>query len=115
MCTSRSRSVTTWSKAGAWFRRREATGRLCQAGTQRCSNGGLAAEFILQGKLGDVKFARSIIYGGRGSIGARGRYDVPSHIDYNLWLGPASMTKLTRPRLHLFTLSVSMIVSSLIH
>ncbi len=80
----------------------EATGRLCQSGTQRRSSGGLvaAAEFIRQGKLGEVNFARSIIYGGRGSIGARGRYEVPAQIDYNLWLGPAPMTKLTRPRLH---------------
>jgi predicted dehydrogenase len=80
----------------------EATGRLCQTGTQRRSSGPLAAaaKFIRQGKLGDVKFARSIIYGGRGSIGARGQYEVPSHIDYNLWLGPAPMTKLTRPQLH---------------
>lgn len=79
-----------------------ATRRVCQAGTQRRSSGGLtaAAEFIRQGKLGDVNFARSIIYGGRGSIGARGQYEVPSNIDYNLWLGPAPMTKLTRPQLH---------------
>ena len=79
-----------------------ATGRICQVGTQRRSIGALhaAAEFIKQGKLGDVTFARSIIYGNRGSIGSKGIYDVPKNIDYNLWLGPAPMTKLTRPSLH---------------
>ncbi|MBL4883756.1 MAG: Gfo/Idh/MocA family oxidoreductase [Planctomycetaceae bacterium] len=80
----------------------EATGKLCQVGTQRRSSGPLkaAAKFVREGKLGDVKFARSIIYGNRGSIGSRGQYEVPSNIDYNLWLGPAPMTKLTRPQLH---------------
>jgi predicted dehydrogenase len=80
----------------------EATGRICQVGTQRRSIGGLkaAAEFIKQGKLGDVTFARSIIYGNRGSIGSKGVYDLPKNVDYNLWLGPAPMTKLTRPNLH---------------
>ncbi|MBC8355911.1 MAG: Gfo/Idh/MocA family oxidoreductase [Planctomycetes bacterium] len=79
-----------------------ATRRICQAGTQRRSIGALqaAADYIKQGKLGDVTFARSIIYGVRGSIGSKGVYDVPKNIDYNLWLGPAPMTKLTRPNLH---------------
>ncbi|MDA1051451.1 MAG: Gfo/Idh/MocA family oxidoreductase [Planctomycetota bacterium] len=79
-----------------------ATGRLCQVGTQRRSLGPLqaAAGFIKQGKLGDVMFARSIIYGNRGSIGSKGVYDLPKNVDYNLWLGPAPMTKLTRPNLH---------------
>ncbi|MEO8494357.1 MAG: Gfo/Idh/MocA family oxidoreductase [Planctomycetota bacterium] len=79
-----------------------ATGRICQVGTQRRSIGALqaAAEFIKQGKLGDVTFARSIIYGNRGSIGSKGVYDLPKNVDYDLWLGPAPMTKLTRPNLH---------------
>ncbi len=78
------------------------TGRLCQSGMQRRSMGSLkaAAEFIQQGKLGDVTLARSIVYGRRGSIGPRGRYEVPEHVDYNLWSGPAAMTPLTRPNLH---------------
>ena len=52
----------------------EKTGRLCQAGTQNRSNSALAAaaEFIRAGKLGDVTFARSIVYGRRESIGPRG-------------------------------------------
>jgi hypothetical protein len=53
-----------------------------------------------QGKLGEVKLARSIVYGGRGSIGAPGKYEVPSHVDYNLFLGPAEYVPLTRPQLH---------------
>lgn len=80
----------------------EETGRICQAGTQNRSSGALAAaaEFIRDGKLGEVTFARTIIYGQRGSIGPRGTYEVPAHVDYNLFLGPAAFEPLTRPRLH---------------
>jgi hypothetical protein len=53
-----------------------------------------------QGKLGDVKLARSIVYGGRGSIGPLGTYEVPSSVDYNLFLGPAPHAPLTRKNLH---------------
>jgi predicted dehydrogenase len=80
----------------------EKTGRLCQAGTQNRSNGALAAaaEFIRAGKLGDVTFARSIIYGRREGIGPRGKYEVPRQVDYNLFMGPAADVPLTRPNLH---------------
>jgi predicted dehydrogenase len=78
------------------------TGRICQGGTQYRSGGAMAAavEYMKQGKLGEVKLARSIVYGGRGSIGAPGKYDVPSSVDYNLFLGPAPYVPLARPNLH---------------
>ena len=78
------------------------TGRICQGGTQNRSNGALAAamDYIKQGKLGEVKLARSIVYGGRSSIGGPGHYDVPANVDYNLWAGPAPMSPLTRPQFH---------------
>jgi len=78
------------------------TGRICQAGTQNRSNGALAAaiDYIEQGKLGEVKLARSIVYGLRGSIGGPGKYEVPANVDYNLWAGPAPMSPLTRPQFH---------------
>ena len=77
------------------------TGRICQGGTQYRSGGALASavEYMRQGKLGQVKLARSIVYGGRGSIGALGKYEVPSEVDYNLWCGPAPLATLTRPKL----------------
>lgn len=80
----------------------EKTGRLCQTGTQNRSNTALAAaaEFIRAGKLGEVTFARSIIYGLRESIGPRGMYEVPKQVDYNLFMGPAAEVPLTRPNLH---------------
>jgi predicted dehydrogenase len=78
------------------------TGRICQGGTQYRSGGAMAAavDYMRQGKLGEVKLARSIVYGGRGSIGAPGKYEVPSNVDYNLFLGPAPHVPLTRPNLH---------------
>jgi predicted dehydrogenase len=78
------------------------TNRICQGGTQYRSGGAMAAavEYMRQGKLGDVKLARSIVYGGRGSIGQPGKYDVPVSVDYNLWAGPAPATPLSRPKFH---------------
>jgi predicted dehydrogenase len=77
------------------------TGRICQGGTQYRSSAANAAavEYMRQGKLGEVKLARSIVYGGRGSIGGPGTYEIPSGVDYNLWAGPAPMVPLSRPRL----------------
>jgi predicted dehydrogenase len=77
-------------------------GRICQGGTQYRSSGpnAEAIEYMRAGKLGDVNLARSIVYGGRGSIGGPGNYEVPAHVDYNLFAGPAPLRPLTRPKLH---------------
>ena len=78
------------------------TGRLAQAGTQRRSSRALAAavEYMRQGKLGEVRLARSVIYGRRGSIGGPGEFQPPSSVDYDLWAGPAPMSPITRPQFH---------------
>jgi predicted dehydrogenase len=78
------------------------TNRICQSGTQNRSRGDLAAaaQYIRDGKLGDVTLARSIIYGRRGSIGPAGTCEIPSDVDFNLWLGPGTQEKITRPTLH---------------
>ncbi|NDH04786.1 gfo/Idh/MocA family oxidoreductase [bacterium] len=78
------------------------TNRICQGGTQNRSNMALAeaVEYMKAGKLGDVKLARSIIYGGRGSIGPKGTYEAPKNVDYNLFMGPANLEPLTRKNLH---------------
>ncbi len=77
-------------------------GRICQGGTQNRSNRALAEaiQYIREGKLGEVKLARSIVYGRRESIGGPGHYEVPAGVDYNLWAGPAPMSPLTRPQFH---------------
>jgi predicted dehydrogenase len=78
------------------------TGRICQSGTQNRSRGDLAAaaQYIRAGKLGEITLARTIVYGGRGSIGARGKCEIPSQVDFNLWLGPGTHETIMRPQLH---------------
>ena len=78
--------------------------RMCQVGTQCRSSQALldAMEFLRQGGIGEVKFARGLCYKRRKSIGAKGDYPVPSEVDFNLWSGPALYTdpKVTRPQFH---------------
>jgi len=76
--------------------------RICQGGTQNRSAGALkgAAEFLKAGKLGEVKLARTIIYGKRGPIGPKQECIVPPKCDFNLWLGPATQEPLTRKNMH---------------
>ena len=77
-------------------------GRICQTGTQNRSRAPLAeaVKYMREGKLGEVKLARSIMYGGRGSIGGPVECPTPPRCDYNLWAGPVPMTKLTRTKFH---------------
>ncbi len=78
--------------------------RICQTGTQCRSNPALrdAVQFLAEGGIGVVKFARGLCYKRRKSIGPRGDYPIPEAIDFNLWSGPATYTspKLTRDRFH---------------
>jgi predicted dehydrogenase len=78
------------------------TGRICQGGTQNRSNAALAAaiDYMRAGKLGEVKLARSIVYGRRGSIGGPSKCEIPASVDYNLWAGPAPKIPLTRAKFH---------------
>jgi predicted dehydrogenase len=65
--------------------------KIVQTGTQCRSNAAniRMVEFIKSGKIGEVNLARGLCYKGRPSIGAKGEYDVPSVIDYDIWTGPA--------------------------
>ncbi len=78
--------------------------RICQVGTQCRSNPAIieGMKFIHDGGIGDVNFARGLCYKRRKSIGAKGNYDAPKGLDFNLWSGPASITdpKVTRKRFH---------------
>lgn len=76
--------------------------KICQTGTQCRSNPGMieAMEYVRSGKLGQVQVARGLCFKPRGPIGDRGQYKPPGTVDYNLWLGPAPDSPLTRPKLH---------------
>jgi predicted dehydrogenase len=74
--------------------------RICQVATQRRSNPAAidAVQFMRDGGIGEVNFARGICYKRRKSIGALGDYPIPAEVDFNLWSGPAPYTdpKVTR-------------------
>jgi len=67
--------------------------RICQGGTQYRSSGAnhAAAQYIRDGKLGQIKLAHVCTYRSRASIGPAGQYQPPPGLDYNLWAGPAPM------------------------
>lgn len=77
-------------------------GRIAQTGTQNRSRGPLAeaVKYMREGKLGEVKLAKSIIYIGRGSIGGPAECVIPARCSYDLWAGPAPLAKLNRPKFH---------------
>jgi predicted dehydrogenase len=76
--------------------------KICQTGTQsRSLEGAIAAvDYVLSGKLGDVKLARGLCYNRRKSIGKKGVFEPLKSVDYNLWVGPAEMQPVTRPQFH---------------
>ena len=77
-------------------------GRIVQAGTQCRSHKGIqeAIEFLREGKLGQLYMAKGLCYKPRGSIGFKPDGEVPSGLDYNLWVGPAEMKPFNANRLH---------------
>lgn len=76
--------------------------RICQTGTQcRSLKGSIdAIKYVQDGKIGDVKLARGLCYKPRRSIGPKGTYNPPASLDYNLWVGPATMQPVTRKKFH---------------
>lgn len=78
--------------------------KMCQVGTQCRSSKAIidAFEFMNEGGIGEVKFARGLCYKRRKSIGPLGDYKIPAEVDFNLWSGPATYTdpKLTRKQFH---------------
>lgn len=78
--------------------------KMCQVGTQCRSSKAVrdAVQFLEDGGIGEVTFARGLCYKRRKSIGALGSYPLPENIDFDLWSGPAQYTdpKLTRKRFH---------------
>lgn len=77
-------------------------GRIVQTGMQNRSRGPLAEaiRFVRAGGIGEVKLARSVYYGRRGSIGGPGPCAMPPRCDYDLWAGPAPLAELRRPGFH---------------
>lgn len=68
--------------------------RAVQLGTQRRSGTGfgVALEKLREGAIGRVSLVRSWYASARGGIGVGKPAAVPSHVDYDLWQGPAPRT-----------------------
>ncbi|MEM7305337.1 MAG: Gfo/Idh/MocA family oxidoreductase [Planctomycetota bacterium] len=95
-------SHNVW-EGGQIVKAARAHGRLVQTGTQARSSHGIAEamEWLQAGNLGEVQVARGLCYKPRQSIGkVDAEQQVPEHVDYDLWTGPAPMKPLGRRRLH---------------
>ena len=82
---------------------REKYRRVVQAGTQQlsCPAPTEGGEDIRAGKNGKVKWGHCFKIHDRPSAGKRTEpMAIPSHIDYNLWAGPAPMDPIYRDKLH---------------
>ena len=76
--------------------------RCVQMGNQRRSAEKIIAaiKMLHEGRIGEVHYSRSWYANLRGPIGKGTPADVPPHIDYELWQGPAARLPYTSNRLH---------------
>jgi predicted dehydrogenase len=72
--------------------------RLVQGGTQRRSSGYVrrAIQALREGVIGDVYMARCVHYQKRDSLGFKDSENVPSTLNWDLWVGPAPMHPFSR-------------------
>ncbi|MEX0612692.1 MAG: Gfo/Idh/MocA family oxidoreductase [Pirellulales bacterium] len=77
--------------------------RIVQCGTQARSHRSIqqAVDYVRSGKLGRIQYVVGTCYKARPSIGKLDRpLQIPEHVDYDLWCGPAAKVDLYRPKLH---------------
>jgi predicted dehydrogenase len=77
--------------------------RIVQTGTQSRSSGAIAEaiQWLREGNLGKIRYARGLCYKPRPSIGkVAGPQPIPPSVNYDLWCGPAPNGPLLRKNLH---------------
>lgn len=76
--------------------------RIIQVGLQQRSGSHFqsAVQFVQSGKLGTVRMAKAWIVHRRKNIGRRAVVEVPPHVDYAAWLGPAPAHPFQPNRFH---------------
>jgi predicted dehydrogenase len=75
---------------------------ICQDGAEQRSNpcGKTMAEFLHNGGLGEVYYAKGMCYKRRDTIGTAPVEPVPDGVHYDLWIGPAPEKPFTKNRFH---------------
>jgi predicted dehydrogenase len=76
--------------------------RIVQSGLQLRSYNELrrAIDFLIKGGIGKINYARCLSYKRRRPIGEAGDFPPPNNVDYDLWCGPAPMSRVTRREFH---------------
>jgi len=76
--------------------------RIVQHGTQSRSLSGFqdGIEFLRSGELGTIRMAKAINSQLRGPIGRKSDEEAPTHVNYDLWLGPAPKRPFNPNRYH---------------
>jgi predicted dehydrogenase len=76
--------------------------RIVQHGVQLRSSEALqeAVQHLNKGTIGKVYMARGLVYRWRDSIGHKPNEPVPSHINYDIWQGPAQERPFSRRLVH---------------
>lgn len=76
--------------------------RIVQVGFQNRSinNVRAAMQFLNDGGIGEVYMAKGLCYKPRDSFGQAENSQPPKEVDYNLWLGPASMRPYNEKKFH---------------
>lgn len=95
-------STHTVTEGPAMIQTVQQTGRIVQVGLQQRSGSHFrsAVESVRSGRLGQVNFAKAWIVHRRKSIGRKPDCDVPLHVDYAQWLGPARARAFNPNRFH---------------
>lgn len=77
-------------------------GRIVQLGTQARSSTHIqnAVDYLAEGKIGRVRFAKAWESARQGSIGHVADSEPPAGVDYDMWLGPAPKRPFNRRRFH---------------
>jgi len=76
--------------------------RIVQTGLQQRSGSHFlsAIDFLRSGKLGKVNLAKAWIVHRRKSIGRKSDCELPTHVNYERWLGPATVREFNPNRFH---------------
>jgi len=95
--------ATSIAEGRVMVRASEKYGRIVQVGTQQRSAGHFrdAVEYVQSGKLGKIRHVRAWAYiDWTGALGKPPDEKPPAEVDYDMWLGPATLRPFNPARFH---------------